>query len=403
MRLTAKAVAALALPAGKTDVIFFDDELHGFGFRLRIGAGGKVLRSWVCQYRHGGASRRLLLGSAEVLSAVGARGMAKKALGRVANGEDPQAHKLDRRAKDAHTLKAVVADYLAIKQREVRPRTYTELVRYLTGPYFRPLHVLALDQISRKDVAARLNRITLEHGGIVAGRARATLSALFAWALAHGLAESNAVIGTMAPKGGQPRERVLSDNELAAIWKACGDDDYGRAVKLLILTGARRQEIGAMCFSEIDFEHGTWTLPAARSKNKRAHALPLLPAMLAIIKGVPHMAGRDQLFGTRGSGGLTGWARGKLQLDRRAGVKNYTTHDIRRSVATRMADLGILPHVIEQILNHQSGHKAGPAGIYNRSLYEREVRSALALWHDHIRALTEDGKRKIIPLPKIIS
>src|SRR5262249_15130965 len=80
-----------------------------------------------------------------------------------------------------------------------------------------------------------------------------------------------------------------------------------------------------------------------------------------------------------------------------------TVHDIRRSVATRMADIGVLPHVIEQILNHQSGHKAGPAGIYNRSSYEREVRSALALWHDHIRALTEDGKRKIISLPQIIS
>src|SRR5262245_16389589 len=402
MRLTAKAVASLQLPAAKTDVIFFDDDISGFGFRLRIGAGGKVLRSWVCQYRHGGATRRLLLGSATVLGAEQARGMAKKALGRVANGEDPQAHKFDRRAKDAHTLKAVVADYLAIKQREVRPRTYTELVRYLTGSYFKPLHALALDQISRKDVAARLNRITLEHGSIVAGRARATLSALFSWALAHGLAESNAVIGTMAPKAGAPRERVLSDAELSAIWKACGDDDHGRCIRLLICTGARRQEIGGMCWSESNLEQGTWTLPAARSKNGRAHTLPLLPAMLAIIKAVPRLAGRDQLFGQR-AGGFTGWSRGRAALDQRAGVRDWTVHDIRRSVATRMADIGVLPHVIEQILNHQSGHKAGPAGIYNRSSYEREVRSALALWHDHIRALTEDGKRKIISLPQIIS
>ena len=94
------------------------------------------MRSWVCQYRHGGASRRLLLGAAEVLGAEQARTMAKKALGRVANGEDPQASKLDRRGKDRHTLKATVADYLAIKQREVRARTYTELVRYLTGRVF---------------------------------------------------------------------------------------------------------------------------------------------------------------------------------------------------------------------------------------------------------------------------
>ena len=130
--LTAKATAALTLPAGKTDVIFFDDEISGFGYRLRKGAGGKVLRSWVCQYRHGGSSRRLLFGAATVLGAEQARTMAKKALGRVANGEDPQAHKLDRRGKDKHTLKATVADFLAIKQRAVRARTYSDLTRYLT-------------------------------------------------------------------------------------------------------------------------------------------------------------------------------------------------------------------------------------------------------------------------------
>jgi integrase len=398
MKLTAKAVAAFKLD-GKTDLIVFDDAMPGFGFRLRVGAGGKVLRSWVCQYRHGGASRRLLLGPAEVLGAEQARLMAKKALGRVANGEDPQAHKLDRRAKDAHTLKATVADYLAMKQREARPRTYTELGRYLSGAYFKPLHSLALDQIARKDVAGRLNRITLEHGSIVAARARAQLSALFSWALAHGLCEANPVVGTLAPKGGQPRERVLADAELAAIWRACADDDYGRCIKLLICTGCRRQEIGGCAWPEFDFERGTWTLPAARSKNGRAHTLPLLPPMLAIIKAVPRMAGRDQLFGTRG-GGFTGWSRGKALLDGRAKVKNFTTHDIRRTVATRMADLGVQPHVIEQILNHQSGHKAGPAGIYNRSSYEREVRNALALWQDHIRSLLEGGERKIVQLPQ---
>ena len=135
--------------------------------------------------------------------------MAKKALGRVANGEDPQASKLDRRGKDRHTLKATVADYLAIKQREVRPRTYTELTRYLTDKrYFGPLHSLALDQITRKDVAARLNRISLESSSIVASRARAQLSrALRLGAAAHGLTEANPVVGTLAAEG-QPAARA---------------------------------------------------------------------------------------------------------------------------------------------------------------------------------------------------
>jgi integrase len=397
MKLTQKAVASLQLPARKTDHFEWDDGLPGFGYRLRLAAGGKINRTWTVQYRHGGASRRMSQ-PAEVLGAEQARAWAKKLLAKAAIGEDPQADKFDRRGKDRHTLKSTVAEYLAIKQREVRSRTYTELVRYLTGPYFKPLHSLALDQITRKDVASRLNRISLESSSIVAGRARAQLSALFSWALGCGLCEANPVIGTNQPAAGKPRERVLDDNELARIWRACGDDDHGRCIKLLILAGARRQEIGACAWSEFDFERGTWTLPAARSKNGRAHTLPLLPSMLAIIKAVPRMAGRDQLFGTRANG-FTGWSRGRTALDQRSGVKNWTTHDIRRSVATRMADLGIMPHVIEQILNHQSGHKAGPAGIYNKSSYADAVRAALALWHDHVRSITEGGERKILHLP----
>ena len=336
---------------------------------------------------------------AEVLGAEQARAWAKKALGKVANGEDPQQHKLDRRGKDKHTLKATVADFLAMKKREVRARTYSDLTRYLTDKrYFGPLHSLALDQISRKDVAARLNRISLDSSSIVALRARAQLSALFAWAMQAGLVEANPVVGTGKPKGSKPRERVLSDAELSRIWKACGDDDHGRCIKLLILMGCRRAEVGGMAWSEFDFERGTWTLPAARSKNGRAHTLPLLPSMLTIIKAVPRMASRDQLFGARANG-FTGWSRGKAALDARSGVKDWTTHDLRRSIATGMANISIMPHVIEQILNHQSGHKAGPAGIYNKSSYANEVRAALALWEDHVRTLVEGGERKILPLP----
>ena len=172
-----KAVAALTLPAARPIVIVLDDSMPGFGYRLRLGAGGKI------NALMGRASIAMAVppvgccsARPTVLGAEQARAMAKKALGRVANGEDPQADKLDRRGKDRHTLKATVADYLAIKQREVRPRTYTELARYLTDKrYFGPLHSLALDQITRKDVATRLNRISLESSSIVAARARAQL------------------------------------------------------------------------------------------------------------------------------------------------------------------------------------------------------------------------------------
>ena len=203
MKLTQKAVAALTLPVGKTDHFEWDDGMPGFGFRLRVAAGGKINRTWTVQYRHGGATRRMLLGSAAVLGAEQARVLAKKALGKVANGTDPQADRQDRRDKDKNTLRSVVADYLAIKQRDVRARTHVEQTRYLTDKrYFGPLHGYALDQITRADVAARLNRISLESSPIVAARARAQLSALFSWALTQGLTEANPVVGTAQPRGG---------------------------------------------------------------------------------------------------------------------------------------------------------------------------------------------------------
>jgi integrase len=383
MRLDAKTVAALA-PGDKKDVIHFDDALAGFGYRMRRSAGGETLRSWVVQYKRAGATRRLLLGSANVLGAEAARTMAKKALGRVANGEDPQAERAERRDKDRVSLRAMIDEYLLHKRAQVGERQLTEIKRYLTGPYLKPLHGMPVDKVSRRDIASRLVVITREHSGTVASRARAALSAFFVWAMTMGIAESNPTIGTIRPAEGKSRERVLSDIELAAIWRACQDDAYGKIIKLLILLGARRQEIGACAWSEFDFERGTWTLPARRSKNGRKHELPLMPMALEIIKSVPTMASRDQLFGERAAG-FTSWARNKPELDKRSGVTEpWVVHDIRRSAATRMADIGIAPHIIEEILNHVSGHKAGPAGIYNRSRYEREVRAALAMWERYI-------------------
>jgi integrase len=152
---------------------------------------------------------------------------------------------------------------------------------------------------------------------------------------------------------------VLSNAELVAVWNACdGDDDYGHIVRLLILTGARRQEIGGMQWTEFD-PVGNWTLPAARSKNKRQHVVALPPAALAIIVAVPRRADREHLFGDRSVCGFVRWAEGKRLADRRLGnsVKSWRLHDIRRTVATRLADIGIEPHIIEALLNHFSGHR----------------------------------------------
>jgi integrase len=134
-----------------------------------------------------------------------------------------------------------------------------------------------------------------------------------------------------------------------------------------------------------------------RSKNGRPHTLPLTPLMMQIIDSIPRRE-RDLLFGHRAGSGFTSWSIGKHALDQKLGLPAWTHHDIRRSVATGMANIGIQPHIIEAVLNHQSGHRRGVAGIYNRSPYEREVRDAMLRWSDHVRSLIEGTKRKVIAL-----
>ena len=195
-------------------------------------------------------------------------------------------------------------------------------------------------------------------------------------------------------------DRVLDDSELSAIWIVCKDDDYGRIVRLLALTGARRAEIAGMRWSELDLDKGLWLLPKERAKNKRALLLPLPPMAIEIIAAVPHMVGRDQLFGQRAASGFTHWSEAKQELDAKlAGkVRPWRLHDLRRTCATRMADIGVQPHIIEAVLNHYGGHRAGVAGVYNRSPYEREMKAALTLWAEHVRVLVEGGEKKILPL-----
>jgi integrase len=400
MRIAAKSIAALTLPPGKSDVIHFDDDLPGFGYRLRRGSGDKVIKSWIVQYRHLGNSRRVLLGAGEVLSAEQARQVAKKLLARVALGEDPQADKADRRDRDRLSLRVAIDDYLAVKQGDLRPGSLREITRHLTGPYFQTLHRLPIDNITRKHVASAVVTTQHRHSATVAASARSTLSALFSWAMTMGLVEANPVIGSAEPKRADPRSRVLSDDELTRLWKACQDDEHGRVIRLLVLLPCRRAEVGGMRWSEIDLNNKTWTIPAERAKNGRAHKLPLMPAALAIIEAVPRLVARDHLFGVQSGKGFTAWAQGKAALDARAGVTDWVVHDIRRSGATKLADLGVAPHIIEQILNHQSGHKSGVAGIYNRSSYEREVKQALAMWADHINALVTGSERKVVALAK---
>ena len=389
MRLDAKTVAELALPAGKDDHLEWDDELAGFGVRLRA-SGRKV---WIVQYRPSNSrrTRRVTLGAVEKLTPVEARVAARQLLARVTLGHDPQGEREAERARTVRTFRSAIEVYLAAKRVELRPTSYRIRKLYLLGgPYFRSLHPITVGDITHFDVAARLTAIARDHGTQTATAARKAISAAFRWFMEEGWTAANPVIGTRKPAEAGSREHVLIDAELVEIWNACGDDDFGRIIRLLILLGSRRAEVGGMCWSELDLGVGVWTLPAVRSKNHRQHVIALPPAALVIINTVLQTS-RDLLFGDRADKGFTSWSRGRQDLDRRlAGkVRPWRIHDIRRTVATRMADIGIEPHVIEAALNHYSGHRAGIAGIYNRSKYERTVKVALIRWSEHVLALVE--------------
>jgi integrase len=392
MKLTQKNVAALALPPGKTDVVYWDDTLPGFGCRLRGDS-----RSWLIQYRAGPRQHREALGDVRKVTLDDARKVARQRFAQIELGVDPAAEKAKARveaAAAALTLGAVSERYLDAKRRALRHNSFRAARLHLTE-HWKPLAGRPLGSIGRADVAAQLQTLVKERGRIAAARSRTNLSALFAWALGEGLVDSNPVIGTNAPDAGvTPRERVLTDRELAAIWNAC-DDSSGRIVRLMILTACRRQEIGGLKWSEIDTDRGSVTIDAARTKNHRKLTLTLPPVALAILASVSRRG--EAVFS--GDDAFQSWSALKARLDAASGVSAWTLHDLRRTVATKMADLGVQPHIIEQILNHQSGHKRGPAGIYNRSSYDREVRATLALWADHVLAVVEGRAPKLLAFP----
>jgi integrase len=399
MKLTKATVDRLKLPQGKGETIVFDESLPGFGLRIR--AGGK--RTWIAQYRLGSKQRRVTIGTVETLDADAARRHARSALSKVHLGTDPQLEKTEARAQAAVTLGSVVDSYLARHAvRRLKASTFTDVERYLRK-HWGTLSELPIRKITRADVAARLARIAEESGGFAANRARAALSALFAWAIAEGLADANPVVGTRKAIDETARDRVLTDEELMLIWRHAGGGHYGAIIRLIILTGQRREEVAAMTWEEVDLEGATWRIGSDRTKNARAHEIPLACQAVELLRTLELREGRALVFGSR-SGPFSGWSKAKASLDARVQkvlravhdqgltLKAWRLHDIRRTVATRLADLGVLPHVIEAVLNHVSGHKAGVAGIYNRSFYAAEKRAALTLWASHVMALVEAGE-----------
>ena len=389
MRLTKTTVAKLDVPPGPAEITYYDDDLRGFGVRAR--RGGK--RSWVAVYRIGKKVRRVTIGDVTIVGPDEARAKAKEVLARADLGEDTQAKRKEEQAKAATTLGAILDLYIKqyVEKRQ-RPKTQHETKRYLSVSW-QSLHDLPLHQIARRDIAAKLADIVENSGAISANRARTALHGFFVWALRQGIAEINPVAGTAAPAAERKRDRVLTDDEIRKIWLATdGLGDFAAIVRLLLLTGQRREEVAGMCWNELDLDRALWSIPAGRTKNGRAHDVPLSNTALEILKSRERSPGRELVFGA-GKGPFSGWSKAKAGLDKGSAMSDWRIRDIRRTVVTGMAESGVQPHIIEAVVNHLSGHKGGVAAIYNRATYAAEKCDAMEKWADHLHHVVAKEKR----------
>jgi integrase len=228
--------------------------------------------------------------------------------------------------------------------------------------------------------------------GPTEGRARAMLSCLstmFDWLIRKRRVITNPCSGVPRPDTPKARDRVLSKDEIVRFWAAAGDagEPFNAALKLLLLTGCRLNEVCGMRREELSED--AWTIPGTRTKNHRPHVVPLPPLAREIIAGVHRIEGTDLILSTSRKTPLSGWSKTKDRLDEAMGAPPWRLHDLRRTAATGMAELGIPPHIVEAALNHISGAKAGVAGTYNRAAYAEEKKAALERWANFVATLVE--------------
>ena len=370
------------------DKIEWDAKLPGFGLRTRDGK-----RTWIFQYKFGDQNRRIKLGGPE-LSRDKARQLAiaekgKLAAAKLGHGLDPAAERDKRKTearpqpKSAKAFASIIPLYLDARRDGFAPSFYNAQERYFNRHWI-ALHNIPLADITRADIAASMTVMAKDNGPVAANRARSALSMLYAWAIGEGLCDANPVIGSNKRDENGPRERSLSNAEVAQVWLGAGDDDYGRILKLLLLTGCRRAEIGDLKWSEIDLEARTITLPGERTKNGQQHVVPLCDGAIAILNGIERR-GREYVFGRTRAGGFCAWSKYKREFDQTVKLKeDWTVHDLRRTVRTGLGDLGVSPHIAEAVINHLP-----PKLIrtYDRNKYEAEKRDALDKWAAHLKTI----------------
>ncbi len=396
-RLTKAAVERIA--AGLTRREIPDAACHGL--YLVVQPSGK--KSWAVRCRlRSGRSIKKTIGPWPAFGLEAARDEAEAAIREAKRGDDP-------RRERGVLVEDAIAEWLRRDQAKNKSAFEVERVvnTKVLDPSSRPCwRGRALGQTTRADCRELIEAVADRGAPTTSRRLHAHLHKFFRWCVGVGLLAANPIADM--PKLGKEvsRDRVLTDAELGLIWRSAPDLGYpfGPAVQLLILTAARRDEIMSLRWSEVDVDAAEVRLPGERTKNGRPHVIPLSPLALDIVRSLPRLSvgGEDSsfVFTTTGRSRASGTSRAKARLDKmvaersiaeaaeRGGdpirVEAWRIHDLRRTAATRMAELGVEPHVVEALLNHVSGFRAGVAGTYNRAAYAEPKRAAVEQWAHHV-------------------
>jgi integrase len=400
IRLTQAAVDRLKPPA-KGRIVHWDNHLSGFGLRITE----KDARSWVAMYRVAGKPVMETLGPFGRIPKVDeARQLARKAMQRAASGEHPteakkrRQHEAEKAA--ASTFRAAAERYVErYAKKQTRESTWKEVERQLRVDVFPYWADRPIASITRQDVGRLLKGIEDRGSPVQANRQRARLHTLFRWAVKEELIAANPVTNVDKIVKETARDRVLKDKEIVAFWTGCDKLGwpFGSLYKLLLLTAQRRTEVAGMTWDELDLERRTWTIPRERAKNDRAHEVHLSDFAIEIIETLPRQD-TPLVFSTTGSTHVSGYSRSKGALDRAMGADDWILHDLRRTAATRMAELNIAPHVVDKILNHVSGTIRGVAAVYNRHSYLTERKAALEAWARKVESLVRPAPTNVVTL-----
>ena len=353
-------------------------------------------KAWAVRYRHGRRPRKHTLGGYPAIDLKSARELGAKALRTVAEGRDPGQEKAQGRSTRVDSIESVTAQFIERHcNRSNRPRTAKETQRLLQSHVLPRWRGKMAHDITRRDVLDVLDRVVDSGAPIAANRTLSAIRKLFSWCVQRDIIAASPCAGVKPPTEERSRDRVLSDAELKTIWIAADqvEGPFGPLIKLLVLTGQRRDEVAKMQWSELDLKARLWTLPPERVKNNQPHEVPLSDAVIAILEFLPRPSGSPFVLTASGEAPASNYSKNKRRLDMllSANMPSWRLHDLRRTTASGMARLGINLPVIEKVLNHSSGSFAGIVGVYQRHSFAEEKRKALEAWANHIIEFVTDN------------